>query len=75
MHYAETYQRLRIMYNSILGTFHVTCILGNTYIRKIHCRIMETAPTLPDFALALKPEEYGLPIVDPSWNEENTNNG
>lgn len=40
-----------------------------------HEKIMETAPTLPDFALALKPEEYGLPIVDPSWNEENTNNG
>lgn len=34
-------------------------------------RIMETAPTLPDFALALKPDEYQLPQVDPSWKGEN----
>lgn len=34
-------------------------------------RIVETAPTLPDFALALKPDEFQLPAVDPSWNEEN----
>ncbi|GLU18492.1 hypothetical protein SLE2022_347890 [Rubroshorea leprosula] len=34
-----------------------------------HEKIMETAPTLPDFALALKPDEYQLPAVDPSWNE------
>ncbi|KAL6524628.1 hypothetical protein OROHE_016299 [Orobanche hederae] len=33
-------------------------------------KIMETAPTLPDFALALKPDEYRLPPVDISWNEE-----
>ncbi|XP_068639782.1 uncharacterized protein [Aristolochia californica] len=33
-------------------------------------RIMETAPTLPDFALALKPDEYQLPLVDSSWNFE-----
>lgn len=39
-----------------------------------HEKIMETAPTLPDFALALKPDEYQLPPVDPSWNE-NTNKG
>lgn len=32
-------------------------------------RNMGTAPTLPDFALALKPNEYQLPTVDPSWNE------
>ncbi|XP_040995659.1 uncharacterized protein LOC121241870 isoform X2 [Juglans microcarpa x Juglans regia] len=38
-------------------------------------RIMETAPTLPDFALALKPDEYQLPPVDASWNEENMNRG
>lgn len=31
---------------------------------------METAPTLPDFALALKPDDYQLPIVNASWNEE-----
>ncbi|KAB2626376.1 hypothetical protein D8674_018036 [Pyrus ussuriensis x Pyrus communis] len=31
-----------------------------------HEKIMETAPTLPDFALALKPEEFQLPPVDPS---------
>ncbi|XP_057968856.1 uncharacterized protein LOC131158190 isoform X2 [Malania oleifera] len=34
-----------------------------------HERIMETAPTLPDFALALKPDEYQLPPVHISWNE------
>ncbi|XVE57198.1 hypothetical protein DITRI_Ditri04bG0072500 [Diplodiscus trichospermus] len=34
-----------------------------------HEKIMETAPTLPDFALALKPDEYQLPPVDASWNE------
>lgn len=33
---------------------------------------METAPTLPDFALALKPDEYQLPPVDASWNQEHT---
>ncbi|KAK6123646.1 hypothetical protein DH2020_042615 [Rehmannia glutinosa] len=38
-----------------------------------HEKIMETAPTLPDFALALKPDEYQLPCVDISWNEEATN--
>ncbi|KAJ8767902.1 hypothetical protein K2173_020842 [Erythroxylum novogranatense] len=31
-------------------------------------KIMETAPTLPDFALALKPDEYQLPPEDPCWN-------
>ncbi|KAI3797671.1 hypothetical protein L1987_32932 [Smallanthus sonchifolius] len=36
-------------------------------------KIMETAPTLPDFALALKPDEYQLPDVDSSWNHENVN--
>ncbi|CAI8603190.1 unnamed protein product [Vicia faba] len=34
-------------------------------------RIMETAPTLPDFALALKPDDYQLPQVSPSWRTEN----
>ncbi|TKY52006.1 hypothetical protein E2542_SST23526 [Spatholobus suberectus] len=38
-------------------------------------RIMETAPTLPDFALALKPDEYQLPQVDPSWRTENVKGG
>ncbi|XP_004512802.1 uncharacterized protein [Cicer arietinum] len=36
-----------------------------------HERIMETAPTLPEFSLALKPDEYQLPQVDPSWRTEN----
>ncbi|OAY67468.1 hypothetical protein ACMD2_25304 [Ananas comosus] len=31
-------------------------------------RIIETAPTLPDFALALKPDDYQLPQLDPIWN-------
>ncbi|KAJ0970006.1 hypothetical protein J5N97_022883 [Dioscorea zingiberensis] len=38
-----------------------------------HERILETAPTLPDFALALKPDDYQLPPVDPSWNKEESN--
>lgn len=38
-------------------------------------RIMETAPTLPDFALALKPDDYQLPPVHISWNDENVNRG
>ncbi|KAL2478872.1 Endosomal targeting BRO1-like domain-containing protein [Forsythia ovata] len=37
-------------------------------------KIMETAPTLPDFALALKPDEYQLPLVDASWNVGTTKN-
>ncbi|KAF6150732.1 hypothetical protein GIB67_020815 [Kingdonia uniflora] len=32
-------------------------------------RIIETAPALPDFALALKPDDYQLPSVDASWND------
>ncbi|XP_073147204.1 uncharacterized protein [Henckelia pumila] len=36
-------------------------------------KIMETAPALPDFALALKPDEYQLPPVDVSWNDEEAN--
>ncbi|KAK2367380.1 hypothetical protein P8452_51394 [Trifolium repens] len=36
-----------------------------------HERIMETAPTLPEFSLALKPDEYQLPPVDSSWRTEN----
>ncbi|KAJ4713705.1 BRO1 domain containing protein [Melia azedarach] len=40
-----------------------------------HEKIMETAPTLPDFALALKPDEYQLPSVHPSWNDENVSRG
>lgn len=39
------------------------------------CRIMETAPTLPDFALALKPDEYQLPHVDASWDDETYRQG
>ncbi|KAG6404269.1 hypothetical protein SASPL_136515 [Salvia splendens] len=35
-----------------------------------HDKIMETAPTLPDFTLALKPDEYQLPEVDHSWNQQ-----
>ncbi|EPS65526.1 hypothetical protein M569_09251 [Genlisea aurea] len=35
-------------------------------------KIMETAPTLPDFALALKPDEYLLPPVDACWDEGET---
>ncbi|KAJ7975483.1 BRO1 domain containing protein [Quillaja saponaria] len=38
-------------------------------------RIMETAPTLPDFALALKPDEYQLPPIDSSWSREDMKKG
>ncbi|CAD5195104.1 unnamed protein product [Musa acuminata subsp. malaccensis] len=33
-------------------------------------RTFKTAPTLPDFALALKPDDYQLPPLDPLWNKE-----
>lgn len=33
-------------------------------------KVPETLPKLPDFAVALKPDEYKLPSVDLSWNEE-----
>ncbi|GAB2225448.1 hypothetical protein Droror1_Dr00006240 [Drosera rotundifolia] len=36
-----------------------------------HESIIESAPTLPDFDLALKPDEYHLPAADPCWNKEN----
>jgi len=42
---------------------------SNTLI--FYDRIMETAPTLPEFSLALKPDEYQLPLVDSSWRTEN----
>ncbi|KAE8670080.1 hypothetical protein F3Y22_tig00112206pilonHSYRG00219 [Hibiscus syriacus] len=32
-----------------------------------HELIMQIAPALPDFALSLKPDEYQLPSMDPSW--------
>ncbi|CAL9084701.1 unnamed protein product [Musa textilis] len=31
-------------------------------------RILDRAPSLPDFPVALKPDEYRLPEVDRSWN-------
>lgn len=31
-------------------------------------RILQAAPALPDFTLALKPDDYQLPALDPSWN-------
>ncbi|KAJ4974261.1 hypothetical protein NE237_007435 [Protea cynaroides] len=34
-------------------------------------KVMEAVPPLPDFALALTPDEYQLPPVDPSWDSEN----
>jgi hypothetical protein len=37
----------------------------------LYFRIMETAPTLPEFSLALKPDEYQLPPVDSSWRTVN----
>ncbi|XP_030472422.1 uncharacterized protein LOC115690263 isoform X1 [Syzygium oleosum] len=35
----------------------------------------DIAPTLPDFALALKPDDYQLPSVHSCWNQEKTNSG
>ncbi|XVF44610.1 hypothetical protein PTKIN_Ptkin02bG0138100 [Pterospermum kingtungense] len=34
-----------------------------------HEMIMQLAPALPDFVLSLKPDEYQLPLMDPSWND------
>ncbi|XP_020113151.1 uncharacterized protein LOC109727428 isoform X2 [Ananas comosus] len=36
-------------------------------------RVLDTAPNLPDFAVALKPDDYQLPPVDPSWNDQRSN--
>lgn len=36
-------------------------------------KIMETAPSLPDFMIALKPDDYQLPAMDPSWIHEENN--
>ncbi|KAL0913684.1 hypothetical protein M5K25_017162 [Dendrobium thyrsiflorum] len=36
-------------------------------------KIMETAPSLPDFMIALKPDDYQLPPLDPSWSAGETN--
>jgi len=33
-------------------------------------KVIGTPPPLPDFALALTPEEYDLPPLDPLWNKE-----
>lgn len=33
-----------------------------------HERVIETTPVLPDFSVALKPDEYQLPPNDPLWN-------
>jgi hypothetical protein len=35
-------------------------------------RVIGAPPPLPDFALALTPEEYDLPPLDPLWNKEDT---
>ncbi|KAF8704056.1 hypothetical protein HU200_031541 [Digitaria exilis] len=34
------------------------------------CRVIGTPPPLPDFALALTPEDYDLPPLDPLWNKD-----
>ncbi|ERN10241.1 hypothetical protein AMTRI_Chr09g12380 [Amborella trichopoda] len=34
-----------------------------------HEKIIESAPPLPDFPLALKPDEYQLPRSDHAWNQ------
>uniref|UniRef100_A0A0A9HV99 Uncharacterized protein n=1 Tax=Arundo donax TaxID=35708 RepID=A0A0A9HV99_ARUDO len=33
-------------------------------------KVTRTPPPLPDFALALTPEDYDLPPLDPVWNKE-----
>ena len=39
------------------------------FVKILGSRIMQLAPALPDFALSLKPDEYQLPSMDPSWND------
>ncbi|KAE8668291.1 Endosomal targeting BRO1-like domain-containing protein isoform 2 [Hibiscus syriacus] len=34
-----------------------------------HELIMQIAPALPDLVLSLKPDEYQLPSIDPSWDQ------
>ncbi|CAA6655720.1 unnamed protein product [Spirodela intermedia] len=40
-----------------------------------HGTFPQMAPPLPDFVLALKPDEYRLPPPDPSWDEEDQHRG
>ncbi|PWZ40937.1 hypothetical protein Zm00014a_001953 [Zea mays] len=35
-------------------------------------KVIGAPPPLPDFALALTPEDYDLPPLDPLWNKEDT---
>ncbi|CAL5362738.1 unnamed protein product [Camellia sinensis] len=66
----DTSSKVRI--NRDLYSYEKICLFARiTYIVIVDYRIMETAPTLPDFALALKPDDYQLPPVHVSWNDEN----
>ncbi|KAF5749840.1 Endosomal targeting BRO1-like domain-containing protein isoform 2 [Tripterygium wilfordii] len=47
----------------------VSSRVSSSQVLQSHERIMQAAPALPDFALSLKPDEYQLPPVDPSWND------
>ncbi|RDX78310.1 hypothetical protein CR513_41428 [Mucuna pruriens] len=64
----DTSSKVRI--NCDLMTNKIMCCVVNVYYR-----IVVTAATFPDFALALKPDEYKLPQVDPSWRTENVKEG
>lgn len=35
------------------------------------CRVYQSLPDLPEFQLSLKPDDYDLPDVDGSWENEN----
>lgn len=37
----------------------------------VECSVIDTAPVLPDFPLALKPDDYQLPQADLSWKRDN----
>jgi hypothetical protein len=48
---------------------HTNMLIVNIFL--VECSIIDTAPVLPDFPLALKPDDYQLPKADLSWKRDN----
>ncbi|KAE8672665.1 Detected protein of unknown function [Hibiscus syriacus] len=50
-------------------TYTIPIVFGPVILLWGSSKIMQIAPALPDFVLSLKPDEYQLPSMDPSWDE------
>lgn len=66
----RTTARGLVLVSSSLGRQFHRRMLEQASNGSLACRFPQMAPPLPDFALALKPDEYRLPPPDPSWDEE-----